>query len=471
MKISMKVREERRPIVRAKLPLNVLGLPLFTGVTSGDQEELALHLGTDVSAGPSCRVSYKPNNEFSPFSVLVKAGLGLWGSPNGAAMALSAEFDLNSNGSPSFSVRLKPKFGDFGLRKDSGRFKASYENQVGDKMITMDSLEEHAKSGEDDLVLNDREAEVQTISPNGKGIANGDLHQHDLESTETFMKGPEESSDSFEQPRDTPETETVKSIDDPSPSEDEDLHYEQLAESDRNAVGVSRQADESTSVRGKVNSRLGVAAKGWRFNAHSALPFGSWAVAKVRWQVKFASNIIHDVRQGMHITDIRLPTLGVDKVSFETTNPRRSRRSSDVDLAGLGFEDSPQLSRIAAMCASMRYQIQLLHLENKLLKNTIDEWRSDLPAIRRSGAKGSELTLQEDKMFDELNGKLHGSINGNGKSNANGKSREGRLSGDSQSVSRPNGKGSTSTGEEFSISKDPSEELQKAILNATAGGH
>lgn len=478
MKVSLKLREERRPIVRAKLPLNVLGLPVFTGVTtSGDQDELALHLGTDVRAGPSIRVSYKPNNTVTPFSVLVKAGLGLWGSPNGAPLAMSAEIDLNSSGSPSFSVRLNPKFGDFGLRKDSGRFTPTYENvpRLGGsvpRMLTLGSREQ----SKEDLALNDEETDVRAASPSGKAIANGELDGKDLAGTdagaliekgESFTNGTLEKSDSFEKSRDTPEK--VKRINDPSPSEQDDeggAHYEQVAESHRNPLAVStRQADECTSAVGRRNSRFGGAAKGWRFNTHSSLSFGSWAVARVRWQAKFASNIIHDVRQGMHITDIKLPELAVDKVSFETLGSRsRSRRSSadvvdPLGLGGYGYEDSSQLGRIAAMCTTMRYQIQLLHLENKLLKNTIDDWRGDLPAGKRPGSKGTDLIMHEDtalrsQMFDELNGKL------------NSKSR------DSQSAARPgSGKGTTSSGEEFSMGKDASDELQKAIKNATGGGH
>lgn len=479
MKVSLKLREERRPIVRAKLPLNVLGLPVFTGVTSGDQEELALHLGTDVRAGPSFRVSYKPNNAFSPFSVLVKTGLGLWGSPNGALMAISAEIDLNSNGSPSFAVRVNPKFGDFGMRKDSGRFQASYQNfprisGSGDKMITMDSGEQ-SRSGEADLALNDQESDALAVSPNGKAISNADGSGKDLvgtdagafmlEKAESFTNGTLEKSDSFEKSRDTPEK--VKRINDPSPSENEGGSYEEEAESHRNALAVSRHADdEFTSAAGGVKSRFRGAAKGWRFNAHSALPFGSWAVAKVRWQAKFESNIIHDVKHGMHITDIKLPALSVDKFSFETLSRKEKSSADFVDPLGLGYgcEDGSQLGRIAAMCTSMRYQIQLLHLENKLLKSTIDDWRGELPALRRPGAKGSELLMQEDtalrsQMFDELNGKLNAST---------GKLREGRYSGDSQSAPRlGSGKGTTSSGED----KDPSDELQKAIMNATGGGH
>jgi hypothetical protein len=425
---------------------------------------------------------------------LVKTGFGLWGSPNGAALAISAEFDLNSTGSPSFSVRLKPKFGDFGFQKDSGRFQASYENSNriaatgGDRTIAVDSAE-HPKPVDEDLTLNGPEVDVHAVSPNGKAT-NGDiLHTENagtddagalvLDKVESFTNGTLEKSDSFDRSRDTPEK--VKRINDASPSEDDGVHFEQEAESRRNvAAGAgNRQAEESTSVvLGRQNSRLGVAAKGWRFNAHSNLPLGGWAVAKVRWQVKFGSDLFHDFRHGLRITDIRLPTLAVDKISFETLRGPRTREEND--LAGLGFDydDGTQLGRIAAMCSSMRYQIQLLHLENKFLKSTIDEWRGELPATRKPAGKSTELLKQEEtalrsQLFEDFNPKPNGGSNGNGKSNGHSKGREGRYThSDSQSGQRhSNGKGTTSTGEEFTITKDPSEELQKAILNATGGGH
>ncbi|XP_078439000.1 uncharacterized protein LOC144709341 [Wolffia australiana] len=111
MKASIKFREDRQPLARAKVPVSVLGLPFLTGISAGDANELRLDLGTAFESGPSLRVCYRPNDASNPFGVKIKAGT--------AAMAMTAEFGLLSCGSPIFTIQIKPRLGDFFLRKSA----------------------------------------------------------------------------------------------------------------------------------------------------------------------------------------------------------------------------------------------------------------------------------------------------------------------------------------------------------------
>lgn len=118
MKASIKFRDDDRPLLRARVPIRVLGLPLHSGLSAGgDPRELRLDLSTAFSFGPAIRLSYRPNDPALPFSVSVRAGVGPLGSPARAPFSLAAEFNLLSGnpGSPAFFLLLKPRLGDFSL--------------------------------------------------------------------------------------------------------------------------------------------------------------------------------------------------------------------------------------------------------------------------------------------------------------------------------------------------------------------
>ncbi|GJN15772.1 hypothetical protein PR202_gb02711 [Eleusine coracana subsp. coracana] len=118
MKASIKFRDDDRPLMRAKVPIGVLGLPFQSGLSAGgDPRELRFDLSTAFASGPSLRLSYLPNDAGLPFALTVRAGLGPLGSPARAPFALAAEFNLLSSdpSSPAFFLRLKPRLGDFSL--------------------------------------------------------------------------------------------------------------------------------------------------------------------------------------------------------------------------------------------------------------------------------------------------------------------------------------------------------------------
>ncbi|RZS22978.1 hypothetical protein BHM03_00055820 [Ensete ventricosum] len=121
MKASIKFREDRDLLVRAKVPVGVLGLPFVSGVTTaagrgGDEDarELRLDLSTALRAGPSVRFSYRPNETVNPFSLVLKISVG---APcAGSHLSMAAEFGLLGS-RPTFSLLLKPRIGDFSFRK------------------------------------------------------------------------------------------------------------------------------------------------------------------------------------------------------------------------------------------------------------------------------------------------------------------------------------------------------------------
>ncbi|KAI3446426.1 hypothetical protein Pfo_003091 [Paulownia fortunei] len=117
MKASIKFRDEQKPLVRAKIPLNILNFPFQSGVSAGESKELSLNLSTFFDSGPSLKFSYRPNDSQNPFSFIFKTGIGHFGSPTKSALTMSAEFNLVGNQNPSFFIHFKPDFGDFSLKK------------------------------------------------------------------------------------------------------------------------------------------------------------------------------------------------------------------------------------------------------------------------------------------------------------------------------------------------------------------
>ncbi|XP_073101735.1 uncharacterized protein [Elaeis guineensis] len=129
MKASVKLRHEehKSPLLRAKFPVLALGFPLISSATAAsDPHDLSFHLRTALAGGPCLQISYQPHPPsllHSPFSLTLKSGVGLWGSPDRSPLLISAHFSLpfgSAGGAPiypSFSIQIKPRIGDFSFKK------------------------------------------------------------------------------------------------------------------------------------------------------------------------------------------------------------------------------------------------------------------------------------------------------------------------------------------------------------------
>ncbi|XP_047074024.1 uncharacterized protein LOC124683579 [Lolium rigidum] len=136
MKASVKFRDDDRPLMRAKVPIGVLGLPFQSGLSAGgDPRELRFDLSTAFASGPALRLSYRPNDPGLPFALSIRAGVGALGSPARAPFSLAAQFNLLSanSGSPAFFLLLKPRLGDFSL---SHTLRSSPPRTVGEASDT-----------------------------------------------------------------------------------------------------------------------------------------------------------------------------------------------------------------------------------------------------------------------------------------------------------------------------------------------
>ncbi|XP_047341555.1 uncharacterized protein LOC124945206 [Impatiens glandulifera] len=131
---NTKIQNTNPVLLRAKVPVTVFGFPFLSSIAGTDASDVSLSLSTNFSSGPSLKLSYSPNyvvtdltgtcaaaaSSSPPLSVTLKSGIGLFGSPRDSSLMLSAHFTVNPgnpNPNPTFSLQIKPQFGNFSLHK------------------------------------------------------------------------------------------------------------------------------------------------------------------------------------------------------------------------------------------------------------------------------------------------------------------------------------------------------------------
>lgn len=426
MKASVKLRGEgKKPLIRAKLPLTILGLPFVSAITAGNAEELALHVGAYLALGPSpssscsCKLSYRPNDEHRAFTLVLKttgsgSGLGFCGSSasspttieDAASLSIAAEFNLSNSGNPSFFLRLKPRFGDLSFRKETCCSSSSSPHSTGLSFIPV-----HKKKRLEDV---DRASEASEDDNSSMVLISG----ADLES------------------------------------------HKDLALAAASVVIPPPQREENKGGGGGWRRRMSWLqenAKSWNLFVRNAFPLGRNVVGRVQWGVRFpptTNNIFHSFgsqESSDSSFSVRsfLPVLVMDKISIESVNPLRRRSllaaeprhwsameeaSSSSSKYGLmtkeeqeglsSIEQSCQAEHIAAMCCSLQHQLHILHSQSQVLKKTMDNMRIDIVAqgtknlsvMKKKKLPAGFLMMQEEEenmlrsqLFHDLNVKFNGS--------------------------------------------------------------
>lgn len=458
MKASVKVREGQRPLVRAKVPVQVSGLPFFSGITVGDEKELALHVGTNMAAGPACSLSYRPNDPQSPLAVLLKTGFGLWGSPRAAPFTISAEFNVARRENVSFMLRLKPRVGSFSFRRHflstSGNFGRESGVGVRDSShgVRQDDM---AVQEEVEVAAAERPGEAMSRPPGGQTQGDGLVYDTDYECGLSPLGLGQVSGLRVREKKCYMSCEPGEPG---SPGSNTELHHvgdgsgelemsgmpevgagaidlasqRSLGDTDRAAaldtIGtadgsatLSGRADQPETRRNRLlQSWSGHAHRSWGVTVHSAIPLGRQAMARVQWGMRMPSRAGDEGGGSFH--GYKLPVLVLDKISIRTADPHRKAQSSAFppDNGPLSYgmryfenptDDGSQLGLIASTCCYMRNQLQSLHLDNRSLKKTIEDMKAEMGQSiwgekRPSPKPPSRSTQEEDsirsQLFEEL---------------------------------------------------------------------
>ena len=455
MKASVKVREGQRPLVRAKVPVQVAGLPFYSGISVGDEKELALHVGTNMEAGPACSLSYRPNDPQSPLAVLLKTGFGLWGSPRSAPFTISAEFNLARRENVSFMLRLKPMVGSFSFRKHFLSTRGSFggdqgvgvrESSLGGRQVDM------AVQEEVEVAVAERPGEAMSRPPDGQIQGDALVYDTDFECGLSPLGLGQVSGLRVR------EKKCYMPCDPGSPGSNVELHHvgdapgeldmsgipgigagcidlvsqRSLGDTDRagapDTIGtvdggatLSDQVDQSETKRYKLlQSWSGHAHRSWGLTVHSAIPLGRQAMARVQWGMRMPSRSGEELGGSFH--GYKLPVLVLDKISISRVDPCRKVQSgafpSDKGPLSYGMkyfenpvDDGSQLGLIASTCSYMRNQLQSLHLDSRSLKKAIEDMKAERGQStwgekRLSPRPPSRSTPEEDsirsQLFEEL---------------------------------------------------------------------
>eukprot|EP00252_Welwitschia_mirabilis_P003328 TRINITY_DN1340_c0_g2_i1.p1 TRINITY_DN1340_c0_g2~~TRINITY_DN1340_c0_g2_i1.p1 ORF type:complete len:423 (+),score=79.65 TRINITY_DN1340_c0_g2_i1:200-1468(+) len=325
MKASVDLREGQKPLVRAKIPLNILGFPFISGVNAGTTKELCLHLATFWDSGPTLKFQYKPNDRWNPFSLILKTGTGQWGSPSDAFLTMTAEINLVGRGSPLFRLQFKPRLGDFTLRQSArSSVVMSSQETSGLGFIGLGSQErlELAVSGlENEHKLNGDKASSQNFD-----LDNG-LVPPNVTKMETDLTN--------ERPQGSQVMEDVKGM--------------------------------------KVEKLL----SGMSFSAFTSMSVRKHCLLKLRWGLKVPSNLLHGNHSGFSLS--RVPFLCLQKISIENVEQLKKAKTGRHGLVlPLIGDETEELDRIRVMCFSMKNHLHSLEVENRKLKKAIEDMGTEL---------------------------------------------------------------------------------------------
>ncbi|MCO5567093.1 hypothetical protein L7F22_020778 [Adiantum nelumboides] len=395
MKFSVKFREDKSPLLRAKVPFKLGPIPLSSGVAIGTKQDLALHFATGFSCGPVIKLAFKPHHT-NPVSLLLKSGLGLLGSPGDAPFILTAELRLTPKVQDCLvSVRIKPRFGDFSIRKDVKNVSLLplQQKELARTFVRMGLHE----NGEDNHVITPEKSENGCIS---SSLSNGEVKAVSLQ-----MSG--NSLDKEQVPRSTMDPGNVvvgsnfslrvEGLE--NGPHDRKSRLDRVEEADGEA-GIctpnrsmilhapnDRFHEHVNKNSGKSSASFSLgsaydALRGCRIVTQSSLPLGNQSRLNVRWGVKAAS----DVFQGWDgslpsLSFLKLLSLVLEKISFEQVvshvERHRSRGSSELGLLPATFiEENRELAQVAGLCYTMKRQLHLMHAENQVLRRAMEDMKA-----------------------------------------------------------------------------------------------
>eukprot|EP00250_Pteridium_aquilinum_P010486 c19421_g1_i1 orf=280-1788(-) len=403
MKSSIKFREEKSPLLRAKLPFKLGPIPFSSGIAVGNKQDLAMHVGVGFSACPIIKLAFKPHDP-NPLSVVLKAGLGSWGSPNDAPLTLTAEFCLTPNGGNRLlSLRLKPRVGDFSIRKDvrnvsflPGQQKevatttsvrlqlleTGNQNQVITPLKGENGAKVSAFSNEDVIAapkhINVNCFEEQLCSPCVDSSTASVIGSSISLKLEEMEKGRNDCKPKLEGHKEQDVQADLSTHSNPMI-----VHVPCKMLHEHKKVD-SCQSAASFSLAGAQD-----ALRGCKVVSHSSLPLGNQARLNVRWALKSAPAFFQGWDGSLpSLPFSKLPSLLLDKVSFEQVTsciekPAMDARgpetvgSFEQGLLPVSFvEENRELAQVAAMCYTMKRQLHLMHAENQVLRRAMEEMKS-----------------------------------------------------------------------------------------------
>ncbi|KAI4315151.1 hypothetical protein L6164_027993 [Bauhinia variegata] len=321
MKLSLKFQDDplhedqTQQKMSAKLPITVFNHPFISGITTTTTKlasDFSFSLSTNFSSGPSVKLSYSPTaSSMVPFSLSLKSGLGLFGSPLNSPLIFSANFSLSPTSTPvpTFFLHFKPQFGHFSLNK------TVFSDAKAD-LISGSPTDGRALS--DTLTLNNSEI--------GNGFVGGDSSSVWQEVKLEPFGGKDVGTN-------------------PKNKDNIEIHS-------NNGIGF----DPQRSLVWKNTERYGLSS-GVALMTRTVMPITNRLSLSLRWGVNWPGNM-----------GLKMPCLTVNKIVLEKVEEvkenKQNKNTSDSEL--------PLLKSI---CFWMQRDLENLEKENRDMKRMLNEMK------------------------------------------------------------------------------------------------
>ncbi|KAK2662437.1 hypothetical protein Ddye_001011 [Dipteronia dyeriana] len=375
MKLCLKLQDEYHqnppPVLRAKIPITIFNQPftssLTTTATSATPQDLSFSLSTNLSSGPSIRLTYTPvstttTTTTSPFSLSLKSGLGLFGSPHDSPLIFSAHFSLSPTNpcsvTPSFFLHFKPQFGNFSLHKTtsssnpSPRLSGSHSVSGPHLQSGSSSNSEFANGSVSTEASGWQDLKLEPCIANENGFANFNP---------SFYNG-------------------VDSC---------------------NGIGFVKEKAMVWRDGKKGSFLTGISVK-----ANTVLPVTKGIMVNLRWGVNLPAD-----------SEVKFPYLTVNKIGIERIEKVEEVEKKKKKKKNVESKDS-DLELLKGMCFWMKRDLEVLEKENRDMKQCLEEMRMGVSARSYhggsdgSGKKVSTSSSESFGDFERRRGRKNGEGNG-----------------------------------------------------------
>ncbi|XP_059441828.1 uncharacterized protein LOC132174151 [Corylus avellana] len=381
MKLSLKFEDDphdpyhhrnENPILKAKIPVTIFNQPFVSSTTAtagSSPSDLSFSLSTSFPSGPSLKLSYSPTPTTAastPFSLSLKSGLGLFGSPHNSPLVFSAHFSFSPTSTPipTFSLHLKPQFGHFSLKRST--FSDPGSNQISGPF----------SNGGDKV-------NYGSFSNGGEKV-NSDCGSH---ANGEFGNGFALDGSSVWQELKLEPCSSKDGVTNPDFRENCGIHS-------NDGIGFVPERQLAWKNSGKDGFLSGVAVM-----ARTVLPVTKRVMVNLRWGVNFPSDL-----------GKRMPYLTVSKIGIQ-----RVQQVKEVEkMKNSGESNAGDLDLLKGMWFWMRRDLEVLEKENKEMNQSLEEMRTRISAKKfRGDSDGvrknvSPPTSESSSTFEQWRSKKSG---------------------------------------------------------------
>ncbi|KAK7252726.1 hypothetical protein RIF29_36894 [Crotalaria pallida] len=334
-------------IMSAKVPISIFNHPFISSIkstttttTPNSSSDFSFSLSTNFPSGPSFKLSYSPTSPSSfPFSLSLKSGLGLFGSPRHSPLLFSVNFSLPPSSSssynpvPTFFLHFKPQLGHFSLKKTVFSDPNTQHSPPDTKPVPIDN--------------------TKTNGEIGKGF-----------------------------------------VGDGSSSAWSELKLEPFGGRERNSITHVGNSDDggngfiperSLVVNNKEKCGL---SPGAAVMARTVLPVTKGLTLSLRWGLKFPGDL-----------GVEMPYLTVNKIRLERVGEEVKENKDEQSLDTSGSD----LQLLKGMCFWMKRDLEIVEKENKEMKRVLDEMKMGVSTMNRGreGWKSSQRSGESSSEFEQ----------------------------------------------------------------------